>query len=223
MYVVSKQSLWWMPFSPILDIKRNADDVETQLLRSLFCKLQNIFWIINHTTRDRSMKSNLAVQQAFPFQFGESFHSDASLEGLHTLLKDYHLGFLWRVVWIRSHCVRFCDRHSVSSRDIHNLTYRKAFGFRLAMCWIFRVSWPWRSCNRLKASSSRGYQWSIRWPFSLESAFDSHHYLPIKSFDCGMLGLFRVRRAMTDVVLNSLWPWNSVRKSKYRPIFESGS
>ena len=36
------------------------------------------------------------------------------------------------------------------------IAYRKALGFRPAVCCMFRVSWPCRSCKRLYACSSTG-------------------------------------------------------------------
>lgn len=68
-------------------------------------------------TKDHLVKSNLAVQQSFPFQFGGSFRSGVWLEGLHTHPKGFHPKFPWRVAWKCSHCAQFCFViESVSSK-----------------------------------------------------------------------------------------------------------
>jgi len=90
--------------------------------------------------------------------------------------------------------------------------YRKALGFKPATCWMFLVSWPWSSCNRLNDPSSTG-----------DNENNVPSVAPIMSFDWGIDGSSLFRIAMTVVVLYSTCPWNSVRSKRCFPTLESGS
>lgn len=108
-------------------------------------------------------------------------------------------------------------------------THRWAFGFNPAVCCIFRVNCPCKSCSRLKTASSTGVRVdrdpsvnpADRVRYTIDA--DRIRASPDTNFAWGTSCSSFVRRAIMMVERHSLWPWNSVWHNKCWPPRDSGS